>query len=40
MHRVEVEQIADHNLRALLAQRLRALVFASHHRAHRFTLLQ
>ena len=40
MHRVEIEQIADHDLRTHIAQRLRALVFVSHHRTHRFVLLQ
>src|SRR5260370_1105971 len=40
MHRIEIEQIANHDLRTLVAQRLRAFVFSSHHRAHRFALLQ
>jgi len=40
MHRIEIEQIADHDLRTQIAQRLRALVFISHHRTHRFALLQ
>jgi hypothetical protein len=40
MHRIEIEQITDHDLRTLVAQRLRAFVFSSHHRTHRFALLQ
>src|SRR5580704_10712947 len=40
MHRIEIEQIADHDLRTHAAQRLRAFVFISHHRTHRFALLQ
>jgi len=40
MHRVEVEQVADYDLRAQVAQRLRAMVFIAHHRAHRFSLLE
>ena len=40
MHRIEIEQIADHDLRTHVAQRLRAFVFISHHRTHRFALLQ
>jgi hypothetical protein len=40
MQGVEIEQIADHDLRPHVAQRLRALVFIPDHRAHRFTLLQ
>jgi hypothetical protein len=38
MHRIEIEQIADHNLRTHVAQRLRAFVFTSHHRTHRSCL--
>ena len=38
--RDEIKQITDHNLRTLVAQRLRAFVFSSHHRTHRFALLQ
>ncbi len=40
MHRIEIEEIADHDLRTHVAQRLRAFVFISHHRTHRFALLQ
>ena len=40
MHRIEIEQIADHDLRTHVAQCLRAFVFISHHRTHRFALLQ
>src|ERR1051325_5015488 len=40
MHRIEVEQIADHDLRTHVAQGLRAFVFTSHHRTHSFALLQ
>jgi len=40
MHRIEIEQIADHDLRTQVAQRLRAFVFIPHHRTHRFALLQ
>jgi hypothetical protein len=40
MHRIEIEQIADHDLRTHVTQRLRAFVFTSHHRPHRFALLQ
>jgi hypothetical protein len=40
MQRIEVEQIADHDLRTHVAQRLRAFVFISHHRTHRFALPQ
>jgi hypothetical protein len=40
MHRIEIEQIANHDLRTHVAQRLSALVFGSHHRAHRFALLK
>jgi hypothetical protein len=40
MHRIEIEQVADHDLRAHFAQRLRAFVFNSHHRTYRFALLQ
>jgi hypothetical protein len=40
VHRIEVEQIADHDLRADVAQRLRALVFSSHHGAYRVAVLQ
>jgi hypothetical protein len=40
MHRIEIEQIADHDLRTHVAQRLRAFVFISHHRTHRFALPQ
>jgi hypothetical protein len=40
MHGIEIEQIADHDLRTHVAQRLRASVFISHHRTHRFALLQ
>ena len=40
MHRIEIEQIADHDLLTHVAQRLRAFVFNSHHRAHRFAVLQ
>jgi hypothetical protein len=39
MHRIEIEQIPNHHLRAYVAHRLRALVFVSHHRTHRFPLL-
>jgi len=38
MHRIEIEQIADHDLGTHVAQRLRAFVFMSHHRTHRFAL--
>jgi hypothetical protein len=40
MHRIEIEQIADHDFRTHVAQCLRALVFTSHHRTHRFALPQ
>jgi hypothetical protein len=40
MHGIEIEQIANHDLRSQNAQRLRALVFSSHHRPHRFAFLQ
>jgi hypothetical protein len=40
MHRIEIEQIADHDLRTHVAQRLRAFVFLSHHRTDCFALLQ
>jgi hypothetical protein len=40
LHRIEIKQIADHDLRAHAPQRLRAFVFISHHRTHRFPLLQ
>ncbi len=40
MHRIEIQQIADHDFRTHVAQRLSALVFVSHHRTHRFALLQ
>ena len=40
MHRIEIEQIARHDLRAGVSQCLRAFVFLSHHRTHRFALLQ
>jgi hypothetical protein len=40
VHRIEIEQIADHDLRTHVAQRLRAFVFISHHRTHRLALLQ
>jgi hypothetical protein len=40
MHRIEIEQIADHDLRTYAAQRLSAFVFISHHRTHRFALFQ
>jgi hypothetical protein len=40
MHRIEIEQVADHDLSANVTQRLRAFVFISRHRAHRFALLQ
>ena len=34
------EQVSDHDLRTHFAQRVRAFVFISHHRAHRLALLQ
>ncbi len=40
MHGIEIEQIADHDLRTHIAQHLRAFVFISHHRTHHFALLQ
>src|ERR1700730_10691025 len=40
MHRIEIEQIPDHDLRTHVAQCLRAFVVISHHRTHRFALLQ
>jgi hypothetical protein len=40
MHRIEIEQITDHDLRTLVAQRLRAFVFGSNHRTHRLALFQ
>src|SRR6185503_10436558 len=40
MHRIEIKQIAGNDLRTHVAQRLRAFVFSSHHRTHRFALLQ
>jgi hypothetical protein len=40
MHRLEIEQIADHDFRTHVAQRLRAFVFISHHRTHCLALLQ
>jgi hypothetical protein len=40
VHRTEIEQITDHDVRTHVAQRLRALVFLSHHRPHRSALLQ
>jgi hypothetical protein len=40
MHRIEIEQIADHDLRTHIAQRLSAFVFGSHHCTHWFPLLQ
>jgi hypothetical protein len=39
MHRIQIEQIPNHHLRAYVAQCLRALVFVSHHRTHRFAFL-
>jgi Epoxide hydrolase N terminus len=40
MHRIQIEQIANHDLRTHVAQRLCAFVFSSHHRTHRFAVLQ
>jgi hypothetical protein len=40
MHGIEIEQIADHDLRTQTAQCLRALVLSSHHRSHRLAMLQ
>ena len=40
MHRIKIEQIADHDLRTHVAQCMRAFVFISHHRTHGFALLQ
>jgi hypothetical protein len=40
MHRIEIEQIADHDLRTHVAQCLSALVLSSHHSTHRFAVLQ
>jgi hypothetical protein len=40
MHRIEIEQITDHNFGAQVAQRLRTFVLNSHHRSHGFALLQ
>ncbi len=40
MHRIEVKQIADHDLRTQVAQCLRAFVLISHHRTHRLAFLQ
>jgi len=40
MHGIEIEQIANHDLCTQSAQCLPALVFSSHHRPHRFALLQ
>ena len=40
MHRIEVEQISDHNLCTHVAQSLGALVLISHHGTHCFALLQ
>jgi hypothetical protein len=40
MHRIEIGQITDHDLCTLVAQRMRAFVFSSHHCTHRFALLQ
>jgi hypothetical protein len=36
----QVQQIADYDLRTHVAQCLRAFVVISHHRTHRFALLQ
>jgi hypothetical protein len=40
MHRIGVEQIADHDVRPQVAQRPRAFVLVSHHRTHRSVLVQ
>ena len=40
MHRIEIEQTADHHLGTHIAQRLRAFVFISHHRTYRLALFQ
>ena len=40
MHRIEIEQITDHDLCTLVAQRLRAFVFSSDQRTHCFALRQ
>src|ERR1700690_496674 len=40
VHRIEIEQIADHDLRAHVAQSLCPSVFTSYHRTHCFALLQ
>jgi hypothetical protein len=40
MHRIEIEQIAYHDLCTHVAQRLRAFVFISHHCTHCVALLQ
>jgi hypothetical protein len=40
MHRIEIEQIGNYDLRTHVAQRLRAFVFISHHRTHGSALLQ
>jgi hypothetical protein len=37
---LEIKQIADDDLRTHVAQRLGAFVFMTHHRTHRFVLLQ
>jgi hypothetical protein len=34
VHRIEIEQIANDNLRTHVAQGLRAFVFVSHHRTY------
>src|SRR5258708_40306740 len=40
MHRIEIEEIADHDLRTQVAQDLSAVVFISHHRSNRFASYQ
>jgi hypothetical protein len=40
VHGIEIEQIPEHDLGAHVAQRLRAFILISHHRTHRFALLQ
>ena len=40
MYGIEIEQIADRDLRTQTAQCLRALVLSSHHRPHGLALLQ
>jgi hypothetical protein len=40
MHGVDIEQIADYDLRTDVAQRPRTFVIGSHHRTHGLTFFQ